>query len=102
MRYQKTMTAGEAVVECMKIENVTRAFTVPGESFLAVLDALEGQESIELIVNRHEGGAGFMAEGTQDPQARSALLWLQEVLGQRISPSLCILHFKIPHQWSFS
>lgn len=63
MRYQKTMTAGEAVVECMKIENVTRAFTVPGESFLAVLDALEGQESIELIVNRHEGGAGFMAEG---------------------------------------
>ncbi|GAK13728.1 LOW QUALITY PROTEIN: thiamine pyrophosphate-requiring enzyme [Geomicrobium sp. JCM 19039] len=57
------MTAGEAVVECMKIENVTRAFTVPGESFLAVLDALEGQESIELIVNRHEGGAGFMAEG---------------------------------------
>nr|WP_239575271.1 thiamine pyrophosphate-dependent enzyme [Geomicrobium sediminis] len=57
------MTAGEAVFEVLKIEQVSRVFTVPGESFLAVLDALEGQDEIEVIVNRHEGGAGFMAEG---------------------------------------
>ncbi|AXF56131.1 thiamine pyrophosphate-dependent enzyme [Salicibibacter kimchii] len=62
-RYQKTMTGGEAVVECMQIEGVEHVFTVPGESFLAVLDALEHQTSIRLIANRHEGGAGFMGEG---------------------------------------
>ncbi|WP_246197181.1 thiamine pyrophosphate-dependent enzyme [Cytobacillus depressus] len=63
MRYQETMTAGKAVVECLKIEGVKHVFNVPGESFLAVLDELESQSEIELLSARHEGGAGFMAEG---------------------------------------
>ena len=37
-------------------------FCVPGESYLAVLDALYGaRDTIELIVARQDGGAGFMA-----------------------------------------
>lgn len=37
-----------------------RAYCVPGESYLALLDALYGSV-IDVIVCRHEGGAGFMA-----------------------------------------
>ena len=40
-----------------------RAFGVAGESYLAVLDALyDVQDRIELVTNRQEGGAAFMAE----------------------------------------
>ncbi len=42
-------------------EGVTRVFSVPGESFLNVLDGLYNS-SIQNIVCRNEGGASFMAE----------------------------------------
>ena len=38
-----------------------RIFTVPGESFLAVLDALHDVPAIQLVTCRQEGGAAFMA-----------------------------------------
>lgn len=59
----KRMTAAQAIVECMKRENVAKVFCVPGESYLPVLDALYDETSIEVISTRHEGGAAFMAEG---------------------------------------
>jgi acetolactate synthase-1/2/3 large subunit len=37
------------------------AFTVPGESFLGLLDALP-EVGIRIVATRHEGGASFMAE----------------------------------------
>ncbi len=37
------------------------AFTVPGESFLGLLDALPRYD-IKVVATRHEGGAAFMAE----------------------------------------
>ena len=37
------------------------AFTVPGESFLGLLEALP-EAGIRLVATRHEGGAAFMAE----------------------------------------
>ncbi|MFN0162215.1 MAG: thiamine pyrophosphate-binding protein [Burkholderiales bacterium] len=55
-------TGGEILVDQLKIHGVRHAFCVPGESYLAVLDALYGaRESIELIVARQDGGAAFMA-----------------------------------------
>lgn len=57
------MTAAQAIVECMKREMVSKVFCVPGESYLPVLDALHDEPSIEVVSNRHEGGAAFMAEG---------------------------------------
>ena len=56
-----TMTAAQALVGTMKSHGVTRVFCVPGESFLAVLDALHDEPAVEVITCRHEGGAGFMA-----------------------------------------
>lgn len=66
---QTTMTAAQAIVSCIKRENIQRVFCVPGESYLPVLDALHDEDSIEVIAARHESGAAFMAEG----YAKSAL-----------------------------
>lgn len=54
-------TGGRLLVECLRAQGVTRAFGVPGESYLAVLDALHDTPEIELIGNRNEGGAAYMA-----------------------------------------
>ncbi|MDP9372562.1 MAG: thiamine pyrophosphate-binding protein [Chloroflexota bacterium] len=56
------MSGARATVEQLKREGVRHAFTVPGESFLSVLDALYDEPSFTLVAARHEGGAGFMAE----------------------------------------
>lgn len=56
------MTGGRALVELLKLHGVRRIFTVPGESFLAVLDALVDEPEIEVITCRNEGGAAMMAE----------------------------------------
>ncbi|MEP1421274.1 MAG: thiamine pyrophosphate-binding protein [Erythrobacter sp.] len=58
---QLTKTAAELLVECLEAQGSDRIFTVPGESFLAVLDALHGKSNIETVVCRQEGGAAFMA-----------------------------------------
>lgn len=53
---------GHAIVELLRVNGVDRVFTVPGESFLPVLDALHDAPDIELVVCRQEGGASMMAE----------------------------------------
>jgi acetolactate synthase-1/2/3 large subunit len=56
-------TGGQILVDALKIHGVDLAFCVPGESYLAVLDALYGaRDSIRLITCRHEGGAANMAD----------------------------------------
>ena len=58
----KPRSGGEILVDQLKVHGVRHAFCVPGESYLAVLDALYGaRDTIELIVARQDGGAGFMA-----------------------------------------
>jgi acetolactate synthase-1/2/3 large subunit len=54
------LTAAQLLVAELEAHGVDRVFCVPGESYLAVLDALYGRP-IEVITCRHEGGAGFMA-----------------------------------------
>src|SRR6266853_1784052 len=58
-----TRTAAQILVDALKIHGVDTAFCVPGESYLAVLDALyDTREQIRLIVCRQEGGAAYMAD----------------------------------------
>ena len=54
---------GRILVDQLRIQGVARVFSVPGESFLAVLDGLHGS-GIANVVCRHEGGAAMMAEAT--------------------------------------
>ena len=55
--------AADLIVDCLAAHGADRVFCVPGESYLAVLDALHDSNAIETVVCRHEGGAGFMAVG---------------------------------------
>ena len=54
-------TGGRILVDQLVIQGADRIFTVPGESFLAVLDALHDVPAIETIICRQEGGVAFMA-----------------------------------------
>ncbi|NVD43612.1 thiamine pyrophosphate-binding protein [Qipengyuania atrilutea] len=53
--------AARLLVDCLAAQECDRIFTVPGESFLPVLDALHGDQSIDVVTCRQEGGAAFMA-----------------------------------------
>jgi acetolactate synthase-1/2/3 large subunit len=55
--------AADVLVDCLAAHGVDRVYCVPGESYLAVLDALHDSNAIRTIVCRHESGAGFMAVG---------------------------------------
>jgi acetolactate synthase-1/2/3 large subunit len=57
-----TRTAARILVDQLKVQGVNHVFCVPGESYLAVLDAFYDTRGIRLIVNRHESGSTFMAD----------------------------------------
>ena len=57
-----TSRAGFVATEVLARAGVKRLYTVPGESFLEVLDAAERHPELTLISTRHESGASFMAE----------------------------------------
>jgi acetolactate synthase I/II/III large subunit len=66
MSLRMTRTIGaRALVDILLAQGVERVFSVPGESFLPVLDALRDVEDrIATIVCRHEAAAANMAEAT--------------------------------------
>src|SRR5262245_25573495 len=54
-------TGGQILVDQLLVQGVERLACVPGESYLAVLDALHDAK-IDVLVCRNEGGAAMMAE----------------------------------------
>src|SRR5690554_3647849 len=56
-----TRDAARLLVDCLLEQGCDRLFTVPGESFLPVLDALYDCAVIQTVTCRHESGAAFMA-----------------------------------------
>jgi acetolactate synthase-1/2/3 large subunit len=62
MRAKDNMrTAAEVLVDQLILQGVRHAFCVPGESYLAVLDAFHDRD-LAVTVCRQEGGAAMMAE----------------------------------------
>jgi acetolactate synthase-1/2/3 large subunit len=55
-------SGGQLVVAALRAHGVDMAFSVAGESYLEVLDALYDTPDIRLVTCRQEGGAAFMAE----------------------------------------
>lgn len=56
-------TAARHLVDALVMNGVTHVFCVPGESYLAVLDALyDVRDRIKIVVCRHEASASNMAE----------------------------------------
>jgi acetolactate synthase-1/2/3 large subunit len=56
-----TPGAARLLVDCLIEQGCDRIFTVPGESFLPVLDALHDEDRVDVVTCRQEGGAAFMA-----------------------------------------
>ena len=56
-----TRTGGQILVDQLRIHGVDRLTCVPGESYLAALDAMY-DAAIDVLICRHEGGAAMMAE----------------------------------------
>ena len=57
------LSAGEAVVQALLVEDVRYIFGVVGSSYLEILDAMYEREDIKFVGCRHEQGAGFMSLG---------------------------------------
>ncbi len=57
----RSQSVGRLIADALRTAGVRYAFTVPGESFLGLLDALE-DAGIRVVATRHEGAASFMAE----------------------------------------
>jgi acetolactate synthase-1/2/3 large subunit len=55
-------SGGRILIDNLLAQGCDRIFTVPGESFLAALDALHDTPAIDLVTCRQEGGAAYMAE----------------------------------------
>jgi acetolactate synthase I/II/III large subunit len=65
--------AGYVAAEVVARAGVMRLYTVPGESFLEILDAAEEHPGLDLISTRHESGASFMAEAEGKLTGRPAV-----------------------------
>ena len=78
LRHNPAMTeriAGHLLVECLIAQGVERAYGVPGESYLAVLDGFHThRDRIRFITCRQEGGAAFMAEAEGKLSGRPGVL----------------------------
>jgi len=56
-------TGGQLLIDALKVHGVDLVFGVPGESYLAALDAFhDASEKMRFIICRQEGGAAYMAE----------------------------------------
>lgn len=76
-----TAKAGSAGVELLARAGVRRFYTVPGESFLEVLDAVEQHPELDLISTRHESGAAFMAEADAKLTGKPAVVMATRGVG---------------------
>jgi acetolactate synthase-1/2/3 large subunit len=70
-----TRTGGEILIDQLVAQGVKQAFCVPGESYLAALDAFYDR-NIELIVCRQEGGAACMAEAIGKATGRPGICFV--------------------------
>ncbi len=68
--------AADVLVETMGLHGIDRVFCVPGESYLAVIDAMYDAPHIDVVTTRHESGATLMgvADGKMTGRAGVAMV----------------------------
>jgi acetolactate synthase-1/2/3 large subunit len=71
----QTRTAAQVLVDQLLINAVAHVFCVPGESYLAVLDAFHDRK-IAVTVCRQEGGAAMMAEAVGKATGRPGICFV--------------------------
>ena len=73
-------TVGRAIADRLAAAGARYAFTVPGESFLGLLDGLV-EAGIEVVATRHEGGAAFMATAATQLTSKPQLCLATRAVG---------------------
>jgi thiamine pyrophosphate-dependent acetolactate synthase large subunit-like protein len=72
------ITAAQAIVDCLRREEVDHVFGIPGTMNLPILDVLRATPEIRFILTRHEQGAAFMAYGFARALNRPAIVTATE------------------------
>ncbi len=73
-------TTGQFIADALAGAGIRIAYTVPGESFLPLLDGLAAA-GIRVVAARHEGGAGFMATAHGALTGRPAAVLVTRAVG---------------------
>ncbi len=77
-----TVTGAELLIRVLLNNQVDTIFGVPGESFLAHLESMrEHQDKLSFFVNRHEGGAAFMADAYAKVTGKPGVLFVSRFPG---------------------
>ncbi len=74
------VTVGRMIADALRRAGVRWAFTVPGESFLGLMDGLTAA-GIHVVATRHEGAAAFMAEAHAQLTGRPAACLATRAVG---------------------
>jgi acetolactate synthase I/II/III large subunit len=75
LRTANLRTAAEVLVDQLLVNGVRHVFCVPGESYLAVLDAFHDRD-LAVTVCRQEGGAAMMAEAVGKATGRPGICFV--------------------------
>src|SRR2546425_5584401 len=70
-----TRTAGEVLIDQLIVHGVRHAFCVPGESYIAALDAFHDRD-VAITVCRQESGAAIMAEAVGKATGRPGICFV--------------------------
>ncbi len=70
-----TRTAAEVLIDQLLIHGVRHVFCVPGESYIAALDAFHDRD-VAVTVCRHESGAAIMAEACGKATGRPGICFV--------------------------
>lgn len=92
-----TRTGGQILVDALIINGVDTIFGVPGESYLAALDALhERRNAVKYVTMRQEGGAALAAAAFSDLTGRPGVCFVTR------GPGVCNASIAIHTAWQGS
>ena len=78
-------SGGQLLMDCLVALGAQKGFGVPGESYLALLDAMyDRRTNFDFIMTRQEGGAAYMAAAWGKLTASRACVLLPVVLARRM------------------
>ena len=83
-------TVARLLMESLQAHDIDRVFFVPGESYIGLTSAMVEDGSIELIVCRHESGAGYMAMADSQLRSRAGVAIVSR--GPGVSNAMVALH----------
>jgi thiamine pyrophosphate-dependent acetolactate synthase large subunit-like protein len=85
-----TRTVAQLLAESLEAHDVDRVFCVPGESYVGLTSSLIDRGSPQLIVCRHESGAGYMAMADGQLRGRAGVAIVSR--GPGLSNAMVSLH----------